>query len=226
MHRVIEQALEEKRNPLEPEVLNLFADYGLPAPAYVFATSCAEAVAGAERLGYPVVLKVVSAKIVHKSEAGGVKLNLASAEDVERAYQSVLNSVAAFDSEAAIAGVLIEKQAAKGVECIVGILYDEQFGHCAMFGLGGVAVELFQDVSFRVVPLTREDAKNMIAETKASKLLNGFRGELPKDVEAIVDVLKRVSAMIRDNPQIKELDINPLMVYEQGAIILDGRVLL
>lgn len=226
MHKNIETALAEKRNLLEPEAMELFRDYGLPVPDYIFAATREAAVEGAVKMGFPVALKVVSPDIIHKSDAGGVKLNLSDPGQAGLAYDQILSNARKYNADALIKGVLVVRQAQKDTECIVGAIKDNQFGHCIMFGLGGVAVELYKDVSFRVLPLTQADAREVISETKASKLLKGYRGSSPKDVNAITDVLLSISHMLEENPEIKELDINPLMVYEHGVLVIDGRVML
>ncbi|MBN1837017.1 MAG: acetate--CoA ligase family protein [Spirochaetales bacterium] len=225
MHEIIERAVTERRNLLEPEALALLAAYGLPVPRHELARTSPEAVAAAERIGYPVVLKVVSREVVHKSEIGGVKTGLHGAEDVHRAWGEVSQALAACGAEPSPEGFLLCEQAPPSLECIIGVVKDPQFGHALMFGLGGIFVELIKDVAFRVLPVTREDAAALIAETKSYKLLSGIRGQAPKDIEAVIDCLVKTAALVEDNPAITEIDINPIAVFEKGAMVLDARVL-
>jgi acyl-CoA synthetase (NDP forming) len=226
MHETIALAKKAGRNLLEPEALKLFSDYGLSVPPYEVAGTKAEALKAAERLGYPVVLKVVSEQVLHKSDVGGVKLALGSRAEVERAYDEITESVRHEVDDDAISGFLVRSHLPKGIECIIGMTLDQQFGPAVMFGLGGIYVELLKDVSFRVLPLTRSDAEQMITETKGYELLKGIRGERPKDIRAVIDCVLKTATMVEENSDIREIDINPLAVYEKGAFVLDARVVL
>jgi acyl-CoA synthetase (NDP forming) len=226
MHETIQVAKKAGRNLLEPEALKLFSDYGLPVPPYEVVRTKIEAVQASNDFGYPVVLKIVSPQIIHKSDVGGVKVGIESAGEVEKAYDRIMSSVGERAGKASVEGVLVRPYAPEGLECIVGMMKDPQFGPAVMFGLGGIFVELFKDVAFSVLPLTRNDAVQMIRETKGYELLKGIRGDKPKDIPAIVNCLERTAAMAEENPEIQQIDINPLTVYEKGARVLDARVML
>lgn len=222
--------LSAKGQPALGEVLTrpLLAAYGMPVVAGGMATSADDAVATAQQVGYPVAMKIVSPDILHKSDLGGIRLNLADNQAVRTNFTSLMQDIAAKMPEAVLEGVLIEAMAPKGQEVIVGMRRDPNFGPLIMFGLGGIYVELFGDVSFRVAPLTREDAADMVRNTRAGRLLTGFRGMLEADVEAVVDTILRLSQLAQDFPQISEIEINPLLVLPKGkgALALDGRVIL
>jgi acetyltransferase len=179
-------------------------------------------------VGYPVVMKIVSPDILHKSDVGGIRLNLVDDAAVRTNFTSLMQDITAKMPQAVLEGVLIEAMAPKGQEVIVGMRRDPNFGPLMMFGLGGIYVELFGDVSFRVAPLSREDAADMIRNTRAGRLLTGFRGMPEADVEAVVDTILRLSQLAQDFPQIAEIEINPLLVLPKGkgVLALDGRVIL
>jgi acetyltransferase len=202
--------------------------YGFPLVEGELVGTLEEAARSAEKLGYPLVMKVASDDILHKSDAGVVAVGIKSRDELEAAFHSILDKAKAYDRNARIDGMLIEKMAPKGEEVIVGLKRDPGFGPLLMFGMGGVFVELFKDVAFRVAPLTREDAEAMVKETKASNLLNGWRGGIVYDLEAIYDAILRLSKLAEDFPQINEIEINPLRVYPQGegALALDCRMIL
>ncbi len=211
----------------EAESRPLLAAYGIPLVPAEKAASADEAAVAAAKLGFPVVMKVVSPQLLHKSDAGGIRLNLKSLAEARAAYAEMVQGIHALRPDAQIDGVLVEKMAARGQEVIVGMRRDPGFGPLMMFGLGGIYVELFKDVSFRVAPLTRRDALDMIEQTRAGRLLTGFRGSRPADVDAVVDVLLRLSQIAVDFPEIDEIEINPLLVYEKGsgAVALDSRLI-
>ncbi len=226
MYEAIARALKEKRNLLEPEALKLFTDFGLPVPQYKFARTLEEAVAASAEIGYPVVLKIVSAGIIHKADVGGVKVHLESDRAVEAAFVEIRKNAEQKAPGAAVEGILVSRHIGSGLECIVGMTRDPQFGPAIMYGLGGIFVEVLKDVSFRILPLTGVDAESMIKETKSYQLLQGIRGEKPKDMPALIDFLLKTSALIEQNPEIRELDINPIAILEKGVLALDARVLL
>lgn len=225
MHSVLKNAIAEGRSLLEPEAMLLFAEYGIPTPEYALVNTKEEAAIVAATIGFPVVLKIVSKDIIHKSDVGGVKVGLNDAQAVIKAYEEILSNIAQMP-EAKIEGMLVVAQAPKGLECIVGMTKDPQFGPALMFGLGGIYVEVLKDISFRVLPFTRSDAQEMIAETKGYLLLKGVRGEKPKDMEALVDLLLKIAKLVVENPEIEEIDVNPLVVYESGVLALDARVII
>ena len=217
-------------NPVlgEADTRPIMADYGLNLVPGGFVTDADQAVALAEHLGYPVALKVVSAQILHKSDAGGIALHLDAADAVRNAMRKMEASITASAPEAVIQGFLIQQMAPEGLEVIVGMKRDPSFGPLMMFGLGGVYVELFKDVGFGVAPLAVDQAYGMIASTKAGQLLQGYRGGPAYDVDAVVDVIGRLSQMALDHPSIAELEVNPLLVLPkgQGALVLDARMIL
>ena len=179
--------------------------------------------------GYRVVLKIVSPQILHKSDAGGIRLNLGDAGAVRAEFDKLMADMRAARPDATLEGVMIEKMASRGgQEVIIGMKRDAGFGPLLMFGLGGVTVELFKDVSFRVAPVNRMEALQMIHETRAGRLLTGFRGSAPADLDAVVDVLLRLGQLALDYPQIAEAAVNPLLVYAEGrgGLALDCRIIL
>jgi len=201
----------------EYQAKRLLTEYGIPVTAEALATSAAEAASIAARIGFPVALKIQSADIPHKTEAGGVRLGLASAAEVETAYAEIMQAVRAYKPDAALDGVLVQEMVAGGVEVILGINNDPLFGPALMFGLGGIFTEVLKDVAFRLAPIQRSVALEMIREVKGYPLLAGARGRPPCDVEALADVLCRLSALAIDlKGELAELDINPLFVFPEG----------
>ena len=226
MHEIVERSMSEQRNLLEPEALTLLSEYDLPVPKHELVKTPQEGLEAAKRIGYPVVLKVVSQGIVHKSEIGGVKTSLDSEEALRGAWEEVSRAVESAGKLSSLEGFLVCEQASPGLECIIGTVKDPQFGHAIMFGLGGIFVELIKDVSFRVLPITRQEAAELVKETKSYKLLSGIRGQSSRDIGAVIDCLMKTAAVVQDNPAIGEIDINPIVVFERGAMILDARILL
>ena len=227
MNRWIQNAVSNGRNLIEPEAWGLLADYGLPMPGYEMVENVQEAVMAAGRIGYPVVLKIVSCDVIHKSDVGGVRVGLEDAAAVKAAYTEIMSSVKSGVPDALIEGMLVCRMLPPGgVECIIGMVRDPSFGPALMVGLGGVFVEVLKDVSFRVLPLDEENATAMIEELKGITLLRGIRGENPRDIKALAQILVKVGKLVEENPQIKELDINPCIVYETGAFPVDARILL
>ena len=224
---IFKRAREEgRRHLLEPEAKTVCMEYGIPVPKFRVAGSAEDAVKYAEEIGYPVVLKVVSPDVIHKSDVGGVMLGLRSADEVRSAYEKLLGNVRSHKPNAEIVGVLVEEMAPKAVEVIVGAVKDPQFGPTLMFGLGGVFVEILKDVSFRVAPITEDDATEMITEIKAYPILQGYRGMPPADVDAIKQILLNTSRLVMEHQEIAELDLNPIMVYQKGAKAVDARIIL
>lgn len=210
----------------EVEAKRLLAEAGIPVTEAHLARTREEAERLAEAIGYPVVLKIVSDDIPHKSDVGGVQLNLRDREAVGAAYDRILQNVRTRRPDARIEGVSVQRQAPPGVEVIVGLTTDPQFGPVVMFGLGGVLVEVLQDVAFRVVPLTARDAREMIREVKGFALLQGYRGAPPADLAALESLLLKVSELAQRHPEIAELDLNPVFAYPNGAVAVDARVVL
>ncbi len=225
--KIFSQArIEGRKVLLETEAKTICKEYRIPVTNFVLAKSEAEAAESAVQIGFPVVLKIVSPQIVHKSEAGGVLLNLNSVADVRSAYSRILENATKYNSDAQIVGVVVQEMAPKSTEVIVGAIKDPQFGQTLMFGLGGIFVELLKDVAFRIAPITEADATEMMTEVKAYPLLKGYRSSPPADIKAIAEVLLNTSRLVMDYPEIKELDLNPVIVYEKGVKTVDARIIL
>ncbi len=212
----------------EPEGHEILHAYGLPVPPSKLARGVDEALAAAREIGYPVVLKIVSPDVLHKTEFGGVRINIADDAKLKTEYDSLLAGVRARKPDADIWGVLVQQMAPKGTETILGMNRDPHFGPILMFGLGGVMVEVLKDVTFRIAPLNDLSTDSMVTGIKAARILQGFRGEAPRDITAIKECLQRLSQLVTDFQDFSELDINPLLVYEEGkgALVLDARFLL
>ncbi len=225
--KIICEARKEGRKALlEPEAKAICIDYGIAVTKFDVAKSEKEAENIAQQIGFPIVLKIVSPDIVHKSDAGGVIVNLKNKDEVETAYNKILENVRKFKPDAKIVGVLVQEMAPSSTEVIIGSIKDPQFGPTIMFGLGGIFVELLKDVTFRVAPITAQEAAEMVVEVRAYPLLNGYRNTPAADVKAIVDLLLSVSKLVIDHPEIKELDLNPVMAYAQGTKTVDARIIL
>jgi len=207
----------------ESQASNILNSYGIPTTTRAVSSSENEAIRHANEIGYPVALKVDSPDILHKSEADAIRLNLKNELEVRNAFKEIIRNAKKYKPNAEVNGVSVQEMLPEGVEVIVGVTNDPVFGHVIMFGLGGIFVEVFQDISFRVAPITRNDAFEMIEEIKSYKVLKGVRGKPPVDIDAIVDVLLKVSALVSDyGDYIDELDINPLIVYEKGIKAADA----
>lgn len=227
VERILRAARQDKRRTLlEPEAKEICRAYQLPTPDFAVAKNSSEAVALAEKVAFPIVLKIVSRDILHKTEAGGVLLDLRSKVEVEKGYDQILDRVRWYNSSARLEGVLVQHMAPKGVEVVAGGLIDSQFGPVVLFGLGGIFVEVLKDVTFRVAPLSSLDSREMIQEIRGYAVLKGVRGQRPADEEAIVQILQCTSQIMLENPTIDQLDFNPIMVYEKGASIVDARIIL
>jgi acyl-CoA synthetase (NDP forming) len=229
VREILTKARSEGRKFLpEPEAHAVLRAYGLPMTRSSLVKDEAEAVRAAKEIGFPVAMKIVSPDIVHKVDVGGVKLNLESEDDVKSAYSNLISRVKAANPDADIWGVFIQDMVRGGKETILGMKRDPQFGGLLMFGLGGIYVEVFRDVTFRIAPIRELSAKHMIEGIKGIKLLRGFRGEPPSDIDAIATSLRRLSQLVIDFPEIGEMDINPLIVLPSGsgARVVDARILL
>jgi acetyltransferase len=212
----------------EVEARQVVAAYGLPLPQSQLAQNVEQAVQWATEIGYPVVMKIISPDILHKSDIGGVRVGLKDEREVRLTYEEIINRAYRYMPDADVWGVAVQEVVPKGKEVIVGVNRDPTFGHLMMFGLGGIYVEVLKDVVFRVAPLTRVEAEEMVREIRSFPLLAGARGEKPVDLNATVECLLRVSQMVSDFPQIVELDINPLFAYEdgRGAMAVDARIVI
>jgi len=208
----------------EVDSKRMLLEAGINTTATELAKTKDEAVSISERMGYPVVLKIVSSDVAHKSDAGGVKLDLQTQGEVAEAYDAILQSVREKYPQASIQGISVQKMARPGLEIIIGMYEDKQFGPVLMFGLGGVWVEVMKDVSFKLTPMTRQDASDMIKEIKGYDLLKGFRGSEPADTNYLEEMILKVAQLVEKNPQIKELDLNPVFAYRDEAIAVDARI--
>lgn len=215
--------LQENQILSEWDASKVLQAYEIPTTKKSLATTVDEAVQQANSIGYPVVLKIDSKDILHKTEAGGIRLSLQNAEQVKQAFDDILLSAHKYHPDAHINGVMVQEMVAKGTEVIVGVTRDASFGPVIMFGLGGIFVEVFKDIAFRVAPITRQDALEMINEIKGKAIFDGVRGEEALDVEGIVDILLRVSSLVQDY-DIEELDLNPIIVTEKCAKAVDALI--
>ncbi len=213
-----------RNNLTEVEAREVLNEYKIPIAKAFLAKTVEQSVTYAENLGYPVVLKVVSPDVLHKTDVGGVVLNLKNSHEVVNSYTQILKNVRRHSKKTRINGILVQKMIESGQEVIIGGKKDLQFDQVIAFGLGGVFVEVFEDVSFRVVPIERRDAIEMIEEIKGYKVLKGFRGKT-YDVGALVNFLLKTSQLLEENKEIKELDINPVIVSEKGAVAVDARII-
>ncbi len=224
---IILNALKEGRKKLlEHEALEVIKAYGAPIAEAALAKTPEEAGEIAEKIGFPVVLKIVSPDISHKSDVGGVIVGVDSKEKAVEAAKKIIENVSKNVPNARISGILVQKMAKKGLEVIVGGLRDNIFGPVVMFGLGGIFVEVLKDVSFRVAPITYEDAYEMMKEIKSAKLLEGYRGQPPVDKKALADIIIAVAKLLENNPEVDSVDLNPVIAYPDGAVVVDARVIL
>ena len=227
MSTIIESARSEGRSLLtEIEAKQVLEEAGVPVSPARLARNRGEAVKTAIELGFPIVLKIVSPQITHKSDVGGVALNLNTADEVGTAFERVVASAKQHAPDATIDGVAVQRMEKQGVEVIIGMTKDPQFGPVLMFGLGGVLVEVLKDVSFRVVPLDARDARQMVHEIKGYPLLEGYRGQEPADVAGLEKLLLKVSEFVEQHPEVSELDLNPVFAYKDGALAVDARIVL
>ena len=210
----------------EPVCEEILSFYKIPAPAACLAKNSEEAVKSAAKIGFPVVLKVVSKQIIHKSDAGGVIVGLKNKEAVKEAFNKILKNAKRHNPKAEIDGIYVQKMAPPGREVIIGAVKDKQFGQVVMFGLGGVLVEVLKDVVFRVAPINKDEAKQMINEIKGLPILKGVRGEKPIDFDGLSKTIASISKLVVDFPQIAQLDINPIRVYPDKLYAVDARIIL
>lgn len=235
-HELVRVAVAEGRALTEPEAYRVLADYDVPVPRFGVACDADAAAEIAGSIGYPVVMKVVSPDILHKTDVGGVRVGLCSEDEVRRACGEILAGVRERCPNARVEGVLVTQQVGRArhggppdtvldaVEVIVGVTRDPEFGHAVMFGLGGVFVEVLGDVAFRVTPVAYEDALDMIGEIKGRPILQGIRGQKPRDVGALADIIVKVSRLVEENPGISAVDLNPILALSSGACAVDAKI--
>ena len=226
-NQIITNARKQERIILtEIESKQIFEEAGINTIETRLASSQKEAIAISGQIGFPTVLKIASPDITHKSDVGGVRVGLKNKTEVGKAYKEITASARKQYPTADIQGVSVQKMARQGTEIIIGMTKDSQFGPVLMFGLGGILVEVLKDVTFRIVPLTRWDAKEMIEEIKGYSLLQGYRGQEPANIPALEDILLKVSTIVEQTPEIQEIDLNPIFAYEDGAVVVDARIVL
>ena len=226
MHQIIQKAKKEKRSLLETEAKELLKEYKIPVPNFKLIKSENEIIGLAKEINFPIVMKIVSPDIIHKTDAGGVKVGIKDEKEAELAYQEIISKVKKYNKEAQIFGVITYSMISKATEIIIGMIKDPHFGPVVMFGLGGIFVEVLKDISFRILPIEERDAGEMITGIKGYEILKGARGNPPRDIQAIKEVLLKVSKLTTENPEISEIDLNPIFVFEQGLQVIDARMIL
>jgi acetyltransferase len=224
---LVDHALSESRDLLLSEALQVLEHYGIPTARSVVALNVDEAISAAEKIGYPVAIKIISEQISHKSDAGGVQLNLRNPDALSTAFEDMMQRITKAYPDVKIDGVIVQPMVTGGLELILGGRQDPHFGPVVLVGLGGIFVEIFEEVVLRVVPITPTEAMKMIENLRGYQILQGARGHKRSDIEAVVDTLLRVSQLLVDFPEIKELDINPLRVFHEaeGCRALDARMI-
>jgi succinyl-CoA synthetase beta subunit len=223
MHILDGVAVEGRKFVTEPEAKAVLKAYGIESTKESLCHSAAEAIAAAKEIGYPVVLKLVSPQVVHKTEFNAVKLNIRNEAEVKAVYDDMMER--ARNSRFQVNGILVA-ETATGTEFIIGSLRDKQFGPLVMLGLGGIFVEIYKDVSYRLAPVQPIDVKDMIAELKGKRMLEGFRGKEKVDTEALIKAVVSVSQLLADFPNIAEMDLNPIFGNSRGVKVADARIML
>lgn len=226
MHNLIERAKAEKRPLLETEAKELLKEYGIPVPDFKLIKSKDEIIGLAKEINFPIVMKIVSPDIIHKTDAGGVKIGIKDEKEAKSAFQEIIFKAKKYNKETKISGAIVYTMVPQGTEIIIGMMKDPHFGPVIMFGLGGIFVEILKDISFRILPLEEKDAREMITEIKGYEILKGVRGEGPKDIKAIKTLLMKISQLSIENPEINEIDLNPIFVFEKGLQVVDARMIL
>lgn len=224
--QIIDRAKREGRVALlEDEAKKICLEHGIPVPRFIVAKSPTDALKSARKIGYPLVCKVLSRDVLHKSEFGGVILNIRTDRELTAAYQKIMENVKKREPKARIAGVMLEEMVDSGIEVVVGMLRDVSFGPTIMFGLGGVLVEVLKDVFFRVAPLDNRDAQEMMEEIKGYEMLRGFRGTPPADMGALRKIILSVSDLAVTYPEIQQIDLNPIIIRGSHAKVADARMI-
>ncbi len=211
---------------LEPDAVKLLESHAIDYPKNSFVTAKEGIAVATQTIGFPLVMKIVSPDIIHKSDAGGVVTNVTSLAEAEAAYDRITESVKSHDPNADIRGLLLCEQAEKGEEIIIGTVIDDVFGHAIMFGLGGIFVEVLEDVTFRICPVDKKEALQMIREIKGYEILKGMRGKPGLDIEGLAELISKVSELVMHYDDIREVDLNPVRVYENKVSVLDARIIL
>jgi len=227
VRKILDQAKAAGREALTaPEARGLCEAYGITIPKEGVAASADEAAKLAEKIGFPVVMKIVSPQILHKTEAGGVIVGVKSAEHAKEAYTAIVGNARKYDGKAEILGVQVQQMLTGGQEVIIGAVTDPAFGKLVAFGLGGILVEVLKDITFRLAPASKEDALSMLDGIQAAEILRGVRGAKPVDRAALSNMIERVSALVADFPEISEMDLNPVFATDRGATAADVRIVL
>jgi len=226
VHKLIERAKAEKRSLLETEAKELLKEYKIPVPAFKLIRNEREISEIKEFLTYPIVMKIVSPDIIHKSDAGGVKIGIHNEIEARRTYQEIISNVRDYNKEARIYGVIAYSVIPQTTEVIIGMMKYPHFGPVIMFGLGGIFIEVLKDISFRILPIEESDAEEMITEIRGYEILKGIRGEKSKDINAIKNLLLKISQLSMEQPEIKEIDLNPIFIFEKELQVIDARIVL
>lgn len=225
---ILRVAREAERRTLGLESFGILKAYGIPVVKTVIAKTEEEAFRVAEEIGYPLVMKVVSPQISHKSDVGGISLSLQDGDEVRAVYREMMEKIPEKRPDASLEGVQLQQMLSGGKEVIIGMIRDPTFGPMLMFGLGGIYIEILKDVQFAIAPVDEEEARGMVTGIKTYPVLAGARGAKPSDIDALVDTILRVSRLVCDFPEIEEFEINPMMVFEEGkgALAVDMRLML
>ena len=224
---IIKKVRDEGRHALlEPEAKMLISYYGIPVTKGFMARSKDEALEAAKKIGYPVVLKIVSPDVLHKSDVGGVRVGISNDKELLEPFDGIIENVKKAKPRAKIMGIYVQEYVPEGREVIIGLIKDPQFGPTVMFGLGGIFVEVLKDVSFRIAPMSKKDAEEMIKEIRGYPILRGVRGNPPVDFEALENALVAVSKLGWELKEIKEMDLNPVIAYHNGLKVVDARIIL
>lgn len=224
---ILDQVKKEGRSVLtEFESKKLLKQAGISVVDTKLAKTQKEAILISQKIGFPVALKITSPDVIHKTDSGGVRLSINNLTEVKKAYNEILEGVRKQYPNALIHGISVQKMVRPGIEVIIGTSKDPQFGPVIMFGLGGIFVEVLKDVSFRIIPVERKDAQEMIKEIKGYPLLQGYRGGEPANISKLSETILKISKLIEGNPKIRELELNPIFAYRDGVLAVDARVIL
>ncbi len=222
--KILQKAKDENRSyVLENEVKELLTGYNLDVTKEKVCRHVDEAIGFAKTIGYPLVLKIVSPDVIHKSDSGGVKIGIKDDNELKKEFEQMLSTYHAQFSPESLKGISVQEMVG-GQEVIIGAVKDPQFGHMMMVGSGGVFVEVFKDVAYRLSPIDKQEAEDMLKELKGYKLLTGYRGSPPVNVDALCESIVNVSLTLSDFPEIKEMDLNPILVNDKRAVVVDGRI--